>query len=558
MNKFLTILIVFFGMFLGSFVIYAQTNERTLAPEIIYPITELGSCQDKTECFAYCELPQNSKQCLAFAKAHQLLPEEEIRIAEKVLGVTSGPGGCNSKNSCENYCDDVANIEACITFAEENSLMKSEELEEAKKVRAMIRDGRKLPGDCRNKNACENYCKNPEHMEECLVFAEESGFLPPEELEQAKKFMPLMKSGETPGGCKSKDECEAYCETEEHFDECISFAEKHGMIPEEEREHIEAFKKAGNRGPGGCKGRQCQAFCEQPDNQQTCFEWAKENGVLKEDDLRRIEEGRKQIEKVLVDAPPEVTACLEEALGLEGLKKMRSGEFFGGETVGEKMRTCFESFMTEMGGDFNIGDHEEGKGGKEGEGFSGPGGCSGPDECMTYCKNNPEECQKFALPQKGMNDNYGEDGEDGDGHENPMIRFENEGFPPPNEFPGENEFRGQPGEFPVPREFPGQLESNDQQYPQDFNQQYNEQYQQQYQQNFQQQYDQQYQRQFQQPSEEFHPPEGLYTPPTSDTYAPDEGSYQPPSGEIFTQPQSQRPVINLLGFVLVSFLELFK
>ena len=404
MNKLLTIIVVFFGIFLGSFVIYAQTNDSATAPEIIYPVIELGNCKDKTECFAYCELPLNGKQCLAFAKTHQLLPEEEIRVAEKVLGVKGGPGGCNSKASCENYCDDVANIEACIAFAEENGLMKGRDLEEAKKVRAVIQSGKSLPGDCRNKNACENYCKNPEHMEECLAFAEASGFLPPEELAQAKIFMPLMKKGETPGACKSKEECDAYCESDEHFEECISFAEKHGMIPAEEREHIEAFKKAGGKGPGGCKGRQCQAFCEQPGNQQACLERAKANGDLKEDDLRLMEEGRQQIEKVLGDAPPEVASCLEGALGPGGVEKMRSGGFFGGEAMGEKMHACFEGFMSQMGGEFGGSNGEHGgPNGEPGRGgdFSGPGGCKGPDECMAYCKDHMEECQSFVPPASG-------------------------------------------------------------------------------------------------------------------------------------------------------------
>ncbi|OGI63165.1 hypothetical protein A2818_01865 [Candidatus Nomurabacteria bacterium RIFCSPHIGHO2_01_FULL_40_12] len=495
MNKLLTIIVVFFGMFLGSFVIYAQTNDLATAPEIIYPIAPLGNCKDKIECFAYCELPSNGKQCLAFAKEHQLLPEEEIRVAEKVLGVKGGPGGCNSKDSCQNYCDDVANIEVCIAFAEENGLMKGKNLEEAKKVRAVIQSGKSLPGNCRNKNACENYCKNSEHIDECLAFAESSGFLSSEELEQAKIFMPLMKKGETPGACKSREECDAYCESDEHFEECISFADKHGMIPPNEREHIEAFKKAGGKGPGGCKGRQCQAFCEQPNNQQACFEWAKENGVLKEDDLRRMEEGRQQIEKVLGDAPPEVASCLEQALGPGGVEKMRSGEFFGGEAIGEKMHACFEGFMSQMGGDFDAGSRENREDGEERKNFSGPGGCKGPDECMVFCKNNMEECQKFAPPQQGMEGNYDNGREDG--KENRTTEFQDGKFPSSNEFPGKGEFRGQPGEFPPPQKFPGQIESNGEQYPKDFNQQYD----QQYQQEFQKQYDQQFQQQYDQQSQ---------------------------------------------------------
>ena len=72
-QKLLTILLISFGIFSASFVL-AQ-NE---ASEIIFPVMELGGCNDKAECFVYCELDENATQCLAFAKKHQLLPEEEI------------------------------------------------------------------------------------------------------------------------------------------------------------------------------------------------------------------------------------------------------------------------------------------------------------------------------------------------------------------------------------------------------------------------------------------------------------------------------------------------
>lgn len=333
MNKLLPIFIIFSGIVIGSLVINAQTiDQEKELPEIAFPIKELGDCGDKSECFAYCELPENSGQCLDFAKKYQLLSGEEIRVAERVQNINGGPGGCDSHASCERYCDDTAHIDECIVFAEENGLMQGRELEEAKKVRDVIRGGGKLPGGCNNKTACRNYCELPDHMEECLRFAEASGFLSAEELEQAKRFIPLMKEGLTPGGCKSKEECEAYCDADEHFEECISFAEKSGMIPEEERKNIEAFKKAGGRGPGGCRGRQCQAFCSEPANRETCFEWAKENGLISEEDMSRMQEG-----------------------------------------------------MMERG--------TEGRGGQE---MTGPGGCRGPQECTEYCKEHMDECRNFT------------------------------------------------------------------------------------------------------------------------------------------------------------------
>jgi len=399
MNKFYINLFIFLilplGIFSSSFVLAEE------APEITFPVAELGNCKDKTECFAFCELPENEKNCLAFAKEHNLLSEEEIRIAEKVQSVGGGPGNCKSKDECEAYCDDVSNIEECLKFAEENDLMKGKDLEEARKVRDVLKSGGKLPGNCKNKNACESYCQDGEHMEECLAFAEQSGFLSSEELAQARKFMPLMKSGQTPGNCKSKDECEAYCENDANFEECITFAEKHDMIPEGDKKNIEAFKKAGGRGPGGCKGRQCETFCEQPDHQKACFEWAKENGLIDEEDIRHKKENRGQ----------------------------REGEFVG------------------------------------------PGGCTGPEECMVYCKDNPEECKKFAPPQEEAGREMH--------RENEGERFNNRENSAPIEFRGEdNQFRNrEESEF--------QHESGEQ-----------------YQQEFQKQYDQEYKREYEEQREE--------------------------------------------------------
>lgn len=502
----------------------------TVAHEIIYPVAELGNCKNELECRAYCDLAENVKQCLDFAKKYQLLPEEEIKLAEKVLGVKGGPGGCNSRTSCENYCNDVTNIETCIAFAEENGLMKGKELEEAKKVHAVIQSGGKLPGNCRNKTACENYCKNSEHIDECLAFAESAGFLSPEELEQAKKFMPLIKSGETPGACKSKEECEAYCESDEHMDECIDFAIKHGMIPEEEREHIEAFKKAGGKGPGGCKGRQCQAFCENPANQKACFEWAKENGILKEDDLRQMEEGKNQIKKVLGDAPPEVKSCIDEAIP-GGVSALESGEFFGGEAVGEKIRSCFESFMSQMGGSFGGpgGEHGMPGGMPSGGDFSGPGGCKGPDECMAYCKDHSDECQSFGPPEGASGEGEFPSGPEGGG-------FPSGGFPGA----GIESFGGL-GDCKSPEECQAYCEANPEKCQgfappgaiqphgstestgtseQQFQQQYQQQHEQQYQQEYQKQYEQQYQQQYQQQSGGFQQTPPPPPPPTSSIQGP--------------------------------------
>ena len=193
--------------------------------DIEYPIAELGNCADQKACKAFCDKPANARACSNFAKGKGLLSKTEEKAAETVLS-GKGPGGCKDQATCEAYCNDVAHIDECVAFAESNGLMEGKELQEAKKVQQVVKKGLKMPGSCTNKKQCEAYCNNSDHTEECFAFAKDAGFIDAAEAQQAEKFIPLMKRGETPGGCKGRDACEAYCQDEAHFGECTSFAEK--------------------------------------------------------------------------------------------------------------------------------------------------------------------------------------------------------------------------------------------------------------------------------------------------------------------------------------------
>src|SRR3989344_4245869 len=350
---------------------------KTLPDTISYPISELGGCADETGCKLYCDDAANVKECVAFAKKHQLLSEDEIEQAEKFLTIGKVPGDCNSQKSCEAYCNDISHINECVVFGEENGYLTGKELEEAKKVQRLVSQGEKFPGDCRDRNTCEVYCSSPDNMEECLAFAEKAGFIPEDELKEAKKMMEFMKRGETPGGCRSKDQCENYCFAEDHMEECIAFGEKAGIIPPED---LAIIKKTGGKGPGGCRGKkQCEAYCEE--NQEECFNWATENGVMREEDLARMREGLQQFREQFEKMPPQVVSCLKETVGEATINKMLAGEPVFDRKLGEKMQACFE----QLGGSFG------GPGGPGG--FSGPGGCSSPEECQEYCQGHPEECE---------------------------------------------------------------------------------------------------------------------------------------------------------------------
>lgn len=424
--------IVALGVGFSASVLLAQ--ETSGLANIKYPVEELGNCQNEKECRAYCDNPDNGSACLDFAEKNNLMPSEEIKIARKfVSGEVKGPGGCKDKESCFQYCDDISHIDECVAFAEKNGINPKGGLEEAKKIQAAIKKGVKPPA-CKNKKDCDSYCEGPEHMEECVAFGLEAGFVrgkeaedaqkmlnavkrgvkpPPcrgretceeycslpdnmevcmnfaaearfiegKELEDAQKILRAVKQGIKPPACRGKAECDNYCQQEEHFEECAGFAEAAGFMSAEE---AQMARKTGGKGPGGCRGREeCKSFCQNPDNQEACFNFAKDNGMIPQEELQRIEEGKQKLQESFNQAPAEVMDCIKGEVGEVVFEKMISGsvpQMGSGEKVGE----CFQKIMGAPG-----------EGQRFPAGQAGSGGCQNPEECRIYCQNNPEECQKF-------------------------------------------------------------------------------------------------------------------------------------------------------------------
>jgi len=348
-DVFVSILIIFAALAI-SYGLVVLAQEHDPLEDIIYPIAELGNCENEADCLAYCNEIEHLGECILFAEAHDLLTSEELEEAEKFLAAGAiGPGGCTSHDSCDLYCNDIANIDECLAFGEEHDLIPADELEEARKVAQALREGAVLPGGCTSKDSCEVYCSDEAHIEECILFAEAAGLIPADELEEVKKFLAFIKAGgQTPGGCVGERECEAYCEDENHFDECIEFAAAAGFIPPEE---LELIRKTGGRGPGGCKRDECATYCNDPANQEECFAFAKEHGLISPEDLLHAREGFTHVQAGLEQAPPEVRDCLKETIGEELLQKIETGESFTpSPDIGEKMRGCFNDFSGPGGG----------------------------------------------------------------------------------------------------------------------------------------------------------------------------------------------------------------
>ena len=307
---------------------------------IRYPVEELNNCKSESDCKTYCDNPDNHEACFAFAEKNNLMSKEEIRIAKKFLSNDiKSLGGCKTKDICEEYCNDMNHIDECISFAEENDLIPPEGLEDAKKVQSAIARGIKPP-PCGNKKSCDIYCESPEHMEECITFGIEAGFIQGEELEDVQKMLQAIKRGVKPPPCKGREECDAYCGQEEHFEECTNFAEAAGFMTAEEA--IMA-RKTGGKGPGDCKNKQeCEDFCNNPDNQEACFLFGKKNRTIPEENLKRMEEGKQQMRKSLEQAPSAILDCLQSEIGPDMMEKIKSGAVAPPREISDKMNGCFQ------------------------------------------------------------------------------------------------------------------------------------------------------------------------------------------------------------------------
>lgn len=310
-----------------------------------------GGCKTQAECASYCDSTANLDACLSFASQNGLIDAAELQEAQKVVEVLKAggktPGGCKTKSECQSYCDSLDNMTECIDFAEKAGLIPEAELADAKKVAKALKSGQKQPGGCTNKKSCDNYCSSADHMEECVNFAIAADLIPPEEAEQVKKILPLMKAGKMPGGCVKKEQCDTYCADDSHIEECANFAIEAGFMKPEE---VEMYKKTGGKGPGNCKSKEaCEAFCDDPANEEACFNFALDKGLIPEAELQEMKAGQAQFKQGLEMATPEVLDCIKSQVGSDNLAKMQAGGM-PSKQAGAAMGSCFSQLMKGPGG----------------------------------------------------------------------------------------------------------------------------------------------------------------------------------------------------------------
>ena len=155
--------------------------------DIEFPIAELGNCADKAECKAFCAVEDHEEVCSDFAAKYGIGGARERVDKEKIIQKDGGPGNCalgssDPEKSCHSYCAVQSHMRECVSYAKEHNLMKGKELEEAEKVIKALDGGATLPAGCTNEESCRNTCESPKNIavaRECFAFAEKAGLLPP-------------------------------------------------------------------------------------------------------------------------------------------------------------------------------------------------------------------------------------------------------------------------------------------------------------------------------------------------------------------------------------------
>lgn len=419
----------------GAVFVVAQEDPFS---KLTYPIPELGNCLNRTACEAYCDKSENMEACLDFAETHDLLPQEEIETGRRMLalGITEGPGGCRGQQECEAYCDQIEHIKECIAFAEKNNLIPPDELAEAKKVIEAMDRGL-IPPKCKGKKECDVYCSKSENMEECIAFGEAAGLIPPGELKEAKMMLEAIRKGAKPPACAGKQECDIYCSLPEHMEECMEFGIAAGFMPPEEIENAKKTLKALKQGvkPPNCQGREeCDIYCSQVEHMEECMEFGIAAGFIPPEEiegargaLRAIKQGIKPPNcrgeeecNVYCSQPERQIECINfaEAAGFmtpedaARAKKMAELGIVGGPggCQGEEecnafcqdpvnMETCI-NFSVKTG---DMSQEEANKIIRRMRALAegGPGGCKTNEECNAVCQNPTpdfvEECINFAV-----------------------------------------------------------------------------------------------------------------------------------------------------------------
>jgi hypothetical protein len=237
-------------------------------------------------------------------------------------------------------------------------------------------------GNCADKDNCKSYCEKAENLSACLSFAEKNGLMSQEEINVAKKFQ--KAGGKGPGGCVGKDSCEEYCNDISRINECLAFAEKNNLLPANELAEAKKVKAAIDKGinPPACKNKKdCDAYCSDSSHMEECVNFAEAAGFMTE---KEIQESKQVLNAIKKGANPPPCkgkdACDAYCSQPDNMEKcMKFAIEAGFMSEGEKQDA--EKFLSAVK-----------------KGAKAPA-CKNKKDCDVYCamEEHFEECTNFAV-----------------------------------------------------------------------------------------------------------------------------------------------------------------
>ncbi|MCL4384099.1 hypothetical protein M1116_01470 [Patescibacteria group bacterium] len=310
---------------------------------VSFPIPELGNCQSKSDCKSYCDKPENVAKCSDYGVAHGLMTAQDARRAKAISQTSNGPGGCKDMDSCSSFCDRPENVSSCLDYASKHNLMSSDDLDKARKVASVITGGGSTPGGCRTPQSCKSYCDNDSHRDECIGFAQRAGLISAQEAAGVNGMGDKLKNG-GPGGCKTKEQCAAYCQDQAHGEECAKFfgdSGDHGQPPPE------GDKNKPPKGNGGavCSTiEECKAFCANPANAEACknvvIKDGGQSGPEKSGDIGKLRDNFAQM-------PEESQNCIRQTIGSDNYDLIMSGQMPKTAINSDSLQSCFAQGVQE-------------------------------------------------------------------------------------------------------------------------------------------------------------------------------------------------------------------
>lgn len=205
-------------------------------------------------CGAVCHEQKNIEICVAYGEKHNLYPEKELVEAKKVRDALRAgiplPAGCENADSCKTTCENpptLAIAKQCFTFAKRAGLLPPDvDHARAEKAFQAIESGKTPFKSIKDFQKCEQP-ENETILHACISFGIENGLIPEKEADLLRKT-----GGRGPGGCFGRA-CETYCNDPTHQDECFRFAEEYNLISPEEKvrmqEGVAKFKEGVNYAP---------------------------------------------------------------------------------------------------------------------------------------------------------------------------------------------------------------------------------------------------------------------------------------------------------------------